>query len=79
MAFIRLLDADSEGVEGKFYTFTKDEIKAILNKDADLFCIYYQITDDGNWEEEATNILMRNMEDSELASQLGISEKELDR
>ncbi len=75
--FYSALDADSEGVEGKFYTFTKEEIKAILNKDEDLFCIYYQITDEGNWEEERTNILMRNMEDSELASQLGISEKEL--
>lgn len=75
--FYSALDADSEGVEGKFYTFTKEEIKAILNKDEDLFCIYYQITDEGNWEEERTNILMRNMEDSELASQLGISEKDL--
>lgn len=75
--FYSALDADSEGIEGKFYTFTKDEIKAILNKDEDLFCIYYQITDEGNWEEEGTNILMRNSEDSELASRLGISEKEL--
>jgi uncharacterized protein YyaL (SSP411 family) len=75
--FYSALDADSEGVEGKFYTFTKDEIKVALKNDADLFCIYYQISDDGNWEEEGTNILMRHSEDSELASRLGISEKEL--
>jgi uncharacterized protein YyaL (SSP411 family) len=75
--FYSALDADSEGVEGKFYTFTKDEIKAILKEDEDLFCIYYQITDLGNWEEENTNILMRGMEDSELATQLGLSLDEL--
>ena len=75
--FYSALDADSEGVEGKFYTFTKDEIKAILKEDEDLFCIYYQITDLGNWEEENTNILMRGMEDSELAIQLGLSLDEL--
>jgi uncharacterized protein YyaL (SSP411 family) len=75
--FYSALDADSEGVEGKFYTFTKDEIKVALKNDADLFCIYYQISDDGNWEEEGTNILIRHSEDSELASRLGISEKEL--
>jgi len=75
--FYSALDADSEGVEGKFYTFNKDEIKAILKEDEDLFSIYYQVTDDGNWEEEGTNILMRSSEDSELASKLGISEKEL--
>lgn len=75
--FYSALDADSEGVEGKFYTFTKEEVRVILKEEADLFCIYYQISDDGNWEEEGTNILMRNLEDSELASRLGINEKEL--
>ena len=75
--FYSALDADSEGVEGKFYTFTRDEIKAALNEDEELFCIYYQITAEGNWEEEKTNILMRGMEDSELAAQLGLSLTEL--
>jgi uncharacterized protein YyaL (SSP411 family) len=75
--FYSALDADSEGVEGKFYTFTRDEIKAALKEDEDLFCIYYQITAEGNWEEEKTNILMRGMEDSELAAQLGLSLTEL--
>src|SRR6201995_5905200 len=49
--FYSALDADSEGVEGKFYTFTKDEIEEFLGEDADLFCIYYHVTEDGNWEE----------------------------
>ncbi|MBK8087348.1 MAG: thioredoxin domain-containing protein [Chitinophagaceae bacterium] len=49
--FYSALDADSEGVEGKYYTWTKSEVDAILKNDADLFCRYYDITDHGNWEE----------------------------
>ena len=71
------LDADSEGVEGKFYTFTKNEIQNILGEDADLFNIYYNITEEGNWEEERTNIFLRKQDDAELAAKLGIKEKEL--
>lgn len=72
--FYSALDADSEGVEGKFYTFTKDEIDKILGPDADLFCIYYHVTDDGNWEEEETNVFFRKEADQQLAEKLGLSE-----
>ena len=75
--FYSALDADSEGVEGKFYTFTKDEIEVILGKDAELFCIYYNVTEDGNWEEEHTNIFYRKSDDAELANKLGISLEKL--
>ncbi|WP_426668114.1 thioredoxin domain-containing protein [Mucilaginibacter sp. McL0603] len=75
--FYSALDADSEGVEGKFYTFTKDEIEAILGEDADLFCIYYHVTDDGNWEEENTNVFFRNESDLQLAEKLGLTINEL--
>lgn len=71
------LDADSEGVEGKFYTFTKSELIEILGDDADWFCNYYQVTEAGNWEEEHTNILMREFDDTEFASELGIDTSEL--
>lgn len=57
-AFLSALDADSEGVEGKFYTWTKYEIDEILGDDASIFNTYYGITDSGNWEEENINILM---------------------
>lgn len=50
--FYSALDADSEGVEGKFYTFDLSEIKTILGDDADLFIAYFNITAEGNWEEE---------------------------
>ncbi|MFT4092969.1 MAG: thioredoxin domain-containing protein [Niabella sp.] len=53
--FYAALDADSEGVEGKFYVWEYHEVKNILGPDADLYCAYYDITTGGNWEH--TNIL----------------------
>ena len=50
------LDADSEGVEGKFYTWSYDELKAVIDPTIfDDFIAYYQVTPNGNWEH--TNIL----------------------
>ncbi len=44
-------DADSEGEEGKFYLWTPGEIKDILGeKEGQIFCSYYGITDEGNFE-----------------------------
>lgn len=44
-------DADSEGVEGKYYTFTPEEICSILgNEDGSYFCEYFNITKEGNFE-----------------------------
>ena len=54
------LDADSEGVEGKYYTWTLEEIAAILPADeAELVAEFYGVTVAGNWEEEQTNIFYR--------------------
>ena len=49
--FYSALDADSEGVEGKYYTWSKAEVEEILMEDAYLFCRFYDITEHGNWEE----------------------------
>ena len=76
--FYSAIDADSEGVEGKFYSFTKDEIKKILGDDEDLFSIFYQVTEEGNWVEEGTNVFIRNFENADLALQLGISVNKLE-
>jgi len=55
-AYYAALDADSEGVEGKFYTWSYAEIKAIVDPSIfETFCKYYQVTEAGNWEH--TNIL----------------------
>jgi uncharacterized protein YyaL (SSP411 family) len=44
-------DADSEGIEGKYYTWTVDEVKNILGySNGELFCGQYNITSSGNFE-----------------------------
>ncbi|MEP5613189.1 MAG: thioredoxin domain-containing protein, partial [Cyclobacteriaceae bacterium] len=48
--FYSALDADSEGVEGKFYVWTEDEIKAIAGDDFELVAEYYDVQRAGNWE-----------------------------
>ncbi|POY38057.1 thioredoxin domain-containing protein [Solitalea longa] len=73
--FYSALDADSEGVEGKFYCWTKDELQGLLGDDEELFSIYYNVTEQGNWEE--TNILHRKQDDDVLAEALGITVEKL--
>jgi uncharacterized protein YyaL (SSP411 family) len=73
--FYSTQDADSEGEEGKFYVWTKQEIQSIIGKDADIFCKYYGVTDDGNFE--GKNILNIPSEPSEIATSLKISEDAL--
>ncbi len=49
--FYSAQDADSEGVEGKFYLFTPEEIKEVLGpEDGTFFCEYFDITKEGNFE-----------------------------
>lgn len=48
--FYAALDADSEGVEGKFYVWQKEDVVKLLGNDAPIFCEYYDITKNGNWE-----------------------------
>jgi uncharacterized protein YyaL (SSP411 family) len=55
------LDADSEGVEGKFYTWSYAEIKEIIDPAIfDAFVDFYQVEQIGNWEH--TNILWTQKE-----------------
>jgi uncharacterized protein len=65
------IDADSEGVEGKFYVWDKTEIDAILGKDAALFNAYYNVTTHGNWE--GKNILCVSKPLEDIAKQFNIS------
>ena len=73
--FFSAYDADSEGVEGKFYVWKKNEIKEILGDDADLFCLYYDVTDGGNWE--GNSILCNNINISAVAFHFGKSEDKI--
>ena len=51
-------DADSEGVEGKFYTWTYSELEALLGPDLGWFADLYSLKPTGNWE-EGVNILFQ--------------------
>ena len=54
--FYSAQDADSEGVEGKFFVWSLDEVERLLGREnAKIFCEYYDITESGNFEGE--NIL----------------------
>lgn len=57
--FYSALDADSEGVEGFFYTWTYKEIETIVGTDAEKFCEFFSATKSGNWE-HGRNILYRH-------------------
>ena len=64
--FYSAQDADSEGVEGKFYVWDKNEIGAVLGEEAALFCAFYDVTEEGNWE--GKNILRRPSTFEEFAA-----------
>ena len=50
-------DADSEGVEGKFYVWTNAEIREMLGEeDGDFYIETFHLTDEGNFLEEATQV-----------------------
>jgi hypothetical protein len=74
--FYSALDADSEGVEGKFYVWSYDEIQAIADKDAELFMDFYNVSKKGNWE-HGNNILYRDIPLNRTSEKSGMSESEL--
>ena len=49
------IDADSEGVEGKFHVWTKKEVEKVLQNKSEEFCKTFDVTNKGNWENK--NIL----------------------
>ncbi len=75
-AFLSSLDADSEGVEGRYYVWSLEEIHAALGKDADLFAETYGVTAEGNWE--GMNVLQRSVDDATVAVRHGMSQSEVD-
>ena len=77
--FFSALDADTGEEEGAYYTWSKGEIEAILGEEASIFCDFYGVTREGNWE--GLNVLwrpfsleafaaQRNMDEPTLAKQL---------
>lgn len=74
--FYSSIDADSEGEEGSFYVWTKDEIIKVLDDNATLVMDYYSITEKGNWE-HGKNILFKESTDARIAKKYGITDAEL--
>ena len=70
--FYSALDADSEGVEGKFYVWTKEEIEKTLGSDAETFIHYYNVNSKGYWEHN-NYILLQSESDSNIAKKFNIS------
>lgn len=68
------LDADSEGEEGKFYTWTKKEFDEVLQGDAAIMGDWFDVTAEGNWED--VNILRTKKSLEEWRSENALSQEE---
>jgi uncharacterized protein YyaL (SSP411 family) len=73
--FYSALDADSEGEEGKFYVWTKEEIENQLGENATVFKDYYNVNEKGFWE-KSNYVLLRDDDDEKIAerNQLNVSQ-----
>jgi uncharacterized protein YyaL (SSP411 family) len=72
-------DADSEGEEGKFYVWTKEEITSLLgDEEGQLFCDFYDVTDEGNFE-HGKSILNTPRTLEEFASERRLDPEKLQR
>jgi len=69
------IDADSEGVEGKYYVWTAGEIRDLLGDHAKLFNRFYNVSLAGNWEQK--NILFRSGDDLAIAEKFEIGPAEM--
>lgn len=76
--FYSAQDADSEGVEGKFYLWTLAEVEAALGADASLFCAAFGVSPEGNFidphrpELVGRNVLSRALSLRDLAAHFGL-------
>lgn len=66
-SFYSALDADSEGEEGKYYVWTKDELKEVLGDDYEFVKTYYNVQIANQWE--GNYILYRSKNDSIIADE----------
>ncbi len=74
--FYSALDADSEGIEGKYYVWKKEELEHLLKGDFKLFGEYYCVNETGYWEDD-NYVLMRDTDDSSIALKYHITTEEL--
>ena len=75
--FYSTQDADSEGVEGKFFVWEPNDIEDIIGEEnAEIFCEYYDITPQGNFEGE--NILHVQTPPDIFARKLQMEDEQLE-
>jgi len=70
------IDADSEGVEGKFYVWSADEIEELFPEHYLIINAYFGVSKHGNWEE--TNILSKVSSIASLSKDFKIPEEEVE-
>jgi uncharacterized protein YyaL (SSP411 family) len=75
-AFYSALDADSEGEEGKFYVWKKDELQSALGDHFDMFCDYFSVNDLGYWEHD-NYVLMRYEDEAIIAAKYELKVEDL--
>ena len=71
--FYSTQDADSEGEEGKFFVWSKQEVIDALGKeDGELFCDYFDVTEDGNFEGHNILNIRSSLEDAAARSKVDV-------
>ena len=75
--FYASMDADSEGVEGKFYTWDFDEFHEVVGEGSEMVGEYFGVTKSGNWEH--TNILHLTQSIAEFAAHRGLTVGEVEQ
>ncbi len=78
--FFAAQDADSEGIEGKFFVWTPDELRRLLgDDDGALFCEWFGVSAEGNFEDPhhpefgRRNVLTTWRDAAKVAQQFGIT------
>ena len=75
--FYSAQDADTDGEEGQTFVWKKREIEEILGSDSEIFCIYFDVTDGGNFE--GRTILANNIKTSAIAFKFSKTEDEINK
>jgi len=75
--FYSAQDADTDGEEGQTFVWKKREIEEILGSDSEIFCMYFDVTDGGNFE--GKTILANNIKTSAIAFKFNKTEDEVNK
>jgi len=74
--FYSALDADSEGVEGKYYVWQKEEFDKIVGDKSEILSAYFGMSEDAYWE-DGNNVLIKNQSITDLAIKYQRSHEEV--